>query len=71
MDANESRAEIAACRAAFHKKITTYQLQTVSDALQRLRSLYIELDTKLETYSSQVGCSFERIISYFYSWNLM
>ncbi|VDK37756.1 unnamed protein product [Taenia asiatica] len=54
MDANETRAEIAACRASFHKKITTYQLQMVSDALQRLRSLYIELDTKLETYSSQL-----------------
>ncbi|VDM32423.1 unnamed protein product [Hydatigera taeniaeformis] len=54
IEANEARAEIAACRASFHKKITTYQLQMVSDALQRLRSLYIELDTKLETYSSQL-----------------
>ncbi|KAL5107085.1 Tyrosine-protein kinase Fer [Taenia crassiceps] len=54
IDANETRAEIAACRASFHKKITTFQLQMVSDALQRLRSLYIELDTKLETYSSQL-----------------
>ncbi|KAH9278330.1 Tyrosine-protein kinase Fer [Echinococcus granulosus] len=54
VDANETRAEIAACRASFHKRINTYQLQMVSDALQRLRSLYIELDTKLETYSSQL-----------------
>ncbi|KAM7533767.1 hypothetical protein Aperf_G00000113258 [Anoplocephala perfoliata] len=54
VDANESRAKIATCRASFHKKITCSQLQMVSETLQRLRSLYIEHDTKLETYSSQL-----------------
>ncbi|KAM3178655.1 hypothetical protein ACTXT7_002143 [Hymenolepis weldensis] len=54
VNANESRAKIATCRASFHKKVTTYQLQMVSETLQRLRSLYIDLDTKLETYSSQL-----------------
>ncbi|VDO03899.1 unnamed protein product [Rodentolepis nana] len=54
VDANECRAKIATCRASFHKKVTTYQLQLVSETLQRLRSLYIDLDTKLETYSSQL-----------------
>lgn len=54
VDANETRAKIATCRASFHKKVTCSQLQMVSETLQRLRSLYIELDTKLETYSSQL-----------------
>lgn len=54
LEANESRAEVAACRAAFHKKVTTCQLLLILEGLQRLRALYIDRDTMLESYSSQL-----------------
>ncbi|KAL7056041.1 hypothetical protein AAHC03_021197 [Spirometra sp. Aus1] len=54
LEANETRAEVAACRAAFHKKITTCQLLLILEGLQRLRTLYIDRDTMLESYSSQL-----------------